>query len=72
MKRVPVTSSNVASVGYDEATKTLEVEFKKGGIYQYFDVPASVHAGLLAAPSIGSYLDADIKKAGYRYKLVSN
>lgn len=72
MKRVPVTSSNVASVGYDPATKTLEVEFKRGGVYQYFDVPAATHAAMLAAPSIGSYLDANIKKAGYRYKQISS
>lgn len=72
MKRVSVTSSTVASVGYDEATSTLEVEFKKGGIYQYFDVPASLHAGLLGAASVGSYLDANIKKPDYKYKRVSS
>ena len=27
MKRQPVTSSNLASVGYDDAAQTLEVEF---------------------------------------------
>ena len=68
MQRTPVSSSNCASVGYDAATSTLEVEFKRGGIYQYFDVPASEHAALLTAPSVGGYLDARIKKAGYRYR----
>ena len=68
MKRVPVTSSTVASVGYDASTLTLEVEFKKGGVYQYFDVPQTVHVALVAAESVGAYLDANIKKAGYRYK----
>ena len=68
MQRIPVTSSNVESVGYDAATSTLEVEFRNGGVYQYFDVPASKHAGLLAASSVGGYLDAYIKKAGYRYR----
>jgi len=72
MKRVPVTSSTVASVAYDEATRTLEVEFKKGGVYHYFDVPAALHAGLVGATSVGSYLDANIKKAGFKYKRVSN
>lgn len=71
MKRVPVISSNVASVGYDVGTHTLEVEFKEGGVYQYFDVPPAVHTGLLAAPSIGSFLNVNIKKAGYRYKQIS-
>ena len=35
MMRIPVASSNVATVGYDEATNTLEVEFKDGSVYQY-------------------------------------
>jgi len=70
MQRVPVTSSNCASVGYDATTRTLEVEFKHGGVYQYFDVPASEYEALLSAPSVGGCLDARIKKAGYRYKKV--
>lgn len=68
MQRIPVASSNCASVGYDIATRILEVEFKRGGVYRYFDVPASEHAALIAAPSVGGYLDAHIKKAGYRYE----
>lgn len=68
MRRIPVTSSNCASVGYDETTCTLEVEFKHGGVYRYFGVPASEHAALVATPSVGGYLDAHIKKAGYRYE----
>ena len=39
MERIAVESSNLASIGYDEASMVLEVEFKHGGIYQYFDVP---------------------------------
>lgn len=68
MERTQVTSSNVVSVGYDSTTSTCEVEFRHGGVYQYFDVPASEYAALLAAPSVGGYLDAHIKKAGYRYR----
>lgn len=67
MQRTPVVSSNVVSVGYDRESRTLEVEFKHGVVYQYYDVPATEHAALLAAPSVGGYLDAHIKKAGYRY-----
>ncbi len=70
MTRVPVTSSNIRSVGYDESTKTLEIEFNSGGVYQYFDVPSTIHAGLIAASSVGSYFDVNVKKAGYRYMRV--
>jgi hypothetical protein len=65
MERIPVQSSNVASIGYDLDSSTLEVEFLKGSIYQYFGVPESIYAGLINAPSKGTYLDQFIKKAGY-------
>lgn len=70
MERVPVQSSNLASVGYDPKTSTLEIEFHDGGIYQYSGVPPEVHQGLMNAASKGSYLDQNIKKAGYPYKKV--
>jgi hypothetical protein len=54
MKRSPVTSSNLKSVGYDPKTKVLEVEFVSGGLYQYLDVPAARHQALMEAKSVGS------------------
>lgn len=66
MNRTPVTSSNLASVGYDETTATLEIEFRSGGIYQYFDVPQQVYDGLLSAPSHGRYFATEIRGV-YRY-----
>jgi hypothetical protein len=70
MDRRPVRSSMLASVGYDQATATLEVAFVDGGIYQYFGVPSDVHAGLMSASSHGTYFDANVKQAGYRYAKV--
>lgn len=70
MERVPVQSSNLASVGYDPKTSTLEIEFLNGNIYQYFGVPSEIHQGLMNAGSKGSYLDQNIKKAGYSYNKV--
>lgn len=71
MNRVSVVSSNVAEVGYDPETKTLEVAFINGGIYQYFGVPVSIYNGLRVAPSVGRYLDANVKKAGYSAQKVA-
>lgn len=67
MNRTPVKSSNLSSVGYDSATQTLEVEFHSTGVYQYLNVPAYRHAGLMSAASHGEYFDAYIKKGGYSY-----
>jgi hypothetical protein len=66
MERVQVSSSNVESVGFDEDSETLEVEFKNGALYQYFDVPKNVYEGLVGADSVGGYLAANIKGV-YRY-----
>jgi hypothetical protein len=70
MNRTPVSSSNLVSVGYDTLNSILEIEFNSGSIYQYYNVPQSVYAGLMAASSHGSYFDANIKKGGYRYKQI--
>jgi hypothetical protein len=61
VNRIPVRSSNVASVGYDAENSILEIEFQDGGIYQYFRVPQNVHAGLMSASSKGSYFARYVK-----------
>jgi hypothetical protein len=61
MERSPVSSSNIESVGYDADSSTLEVEFKKGGVYQYYDVPGHVYEDFISAESLGSYLHHSIK-----------
>ena len=70
MKRQSVTSSNLASVGYDAANEILEVEFKHGGVYQYFGVPENVYDELMNADSHGQYFDRNIKKAGYEFQKI--
>lgn len=69
MNRAPVTSSTIASVGYDQASSTLEVEFINGRVYQYFDVPSVVHNALVSADSVGTYFNQEIKGV-YRYARV--
>lgn len=67
MERQYVSSSNIASIGYDADNMVLGVEFLNGSIYQYYDVPQIIYDGLMAADSHGKYLAAYIKKGGYRY-----
>ena len=70
MDRKYVSSSNIASIGYDSISQVLEVEFLNGSIYQYYNVPEALYEGLMSADSHGKYLDANIKKGGYRYSKV--
>jgi len=67
MERTAVASSNVASVGYRD--RVLEVAFKSGGVYRYFDVPPEVHQHLVTAPSVGKVMAA-IAGAGFRFEKV--
>lgn len=63
MQRTPVSSSNLRSVGYDPATRTLEIEFMNGHIYQYSGVPQSSYTALMAAESHGRYFNGRIRGA---------
>lgn len=60
MRRQPVESSFLTSVGYDADTAVLEIEFASGDVYQYFAVPPSVHRDLMDAPSPGAYFNRRI------------
>jgi hypothetical protein len=61
MQRARVISTNIASIGYDMPTTTFEIEFKAGGIYQYYGVSIGVYNALMGAPSKGTYFATNIK-----------
>lgn len=61
MVRMSVHSSNISSIGYDEDSSTLEVEFNNGTVYQYFDVPMHIYQGIMEAGSKGQYLAHHVK-----------
>jgi len=65
----PVSSSNLASVGYDSTTRTLRVEFRSGAVYEYDNVPEAEYQGLMNASSKGSYLHENIKNR-YSYRKI--
>ena len=66
MDRTPVESSNIASIGYDAGTGTLEMEFHNGKIYQYFDVPEHVYQDIMSASTHGQFFHQNIRGI-YRY-----
>ncbi len=63
MDRVGVGSSNIASIGYDPATETLEIEFMMGTVYQYYNVPDNIYDQLMQSPSKGGFVSTYIKNA---------
>ena len=69
MDRQNVQSSNIVSIGFDEDSEILQVEFKGGVVYEYFDVPEHIHEELMAAESVGSYF-ARVVKGNYSFNKV--
>ena len=69
MNRQSVDSTDIKSVGYDPATKILEIEFHSGGIYQYLDVPDMVYSDLMNADSKGKYFHRHVKNV-YNHRKV--
>jgi len=63
----PVDSSNLKSVGYDN--QNLFVEFGKGTVYVYYNVPQELYLELLNADSKGKYLNSNIKNV-YQYERI--
>ena len=61
MNVTAVESTTLATVAYDDTRELLQLEFRSRAIYQYFGVPAAVHAGLLCAASKGSYFNRVIR-----------
>jgi len=70
MDRIPISSSNISSIGYDRQSATLDVEFTSGDVYQYFDVPEHLYHRLMNASSKGQFLN-DYIRHSYRYQKVS-
>lgn len=59
----PVESNQVKSVGYDEATKTLAVQFKHGAgaVYHYGGVSQELHQAFINAESLGKFFRDNLK-----------
>ena len=58
MEREYVESSNIRSVGYNQNTSTLEIEFNSGAVWQYYDVLENTYYELKSASSIGKFFNA--------------
>jgi lysyl-tRNA synthetase class 2 len=60
-QRAAVTSSSIASLGYAAVQRVLDIEFRRGAVYRFFDVPEKVFSELLDAQSKGLFFNARIK-----------
>jgi len=70
MDREQVESRSIRSIGYELRSDTLEIEFKHGGVYQYFGVPLGDYEKLMSAPSKGAGFHEIIRAGNYPFSKV--
>jgi hypothetical protein len=61
-------SSAISRGAYDLGAGTLDLWYRGGDRYRYFDVPEPVFDALLAAPSAGEFVNREIKPH-HRYEI---
>lgn len=61
MEMIPVVSSLLKVVGYDDEKKELHVKFHKGPVYRYQEVSRPVFEGLIDAHSAGHFFLRNVK-----------
>lgn len=63
----PVTSTNLAAVGYDGAKRELHVRFNNSSqTYIYSDIDISEYKNLMGARSLGVYFFRNIRDRSFR------
>lgn len=58
---VAVLSKAFKDVSYDPKDRVLTIIFNDGGVFLYQDLPKAVYEELLAAKSMGSYFNREIR-----------
>lgn len=61
MPPVRLESTTLASVLYQADLRRLQIEFRSGQRYLYFQVPPSCYQLLLESPSKGAYFNSHIR-----------
>lgn len=69
MEMIGVDSSNIQAIGYDPDSGTLNVAFKDGSEYEYYDVPQHEYDSFYEADSKGRYGHQHIYKIYRQQKI---
>ena len=63
----PVSSSNIAALGYDADNQMVYVQFLNNSTYVYKGVPEHEYENLRTAASVGSYFNRNFRNV-YPYE----
>jgi len=55
MHRIPVTSVDITQIGYQQNSETLEIQFSRGEVCQYYNVPSGIYDELMKSPAKEEY-----------------
>ena len=61
MQRDKVSSTALLSVGYDPLSCVLEIEFRSGRIFQYYEVPRSTYEWMMQSKDKGGLFNRLIR-----------
>lgn len=70
MEMIHVESKNLSYIGYDEEKNTLMIEFTRGPVYIYNEVPKNVYEVMLSTATLDDYFNENIKNS-YKNKRVN-
>lgn len=68
VKRIPLKSSKMTSLGYDAAKMISEIKFYHGALYQHFDDPEKVCEEFKSSSSTSSCFMNNIKSNFYYHE----
>lgn len=71
MMKVNISSSLIKTVCYDISESTLIVEYVKGSIFHFYQVPQSEYEGLLTAKSPGRFFMRRIANSHYLFNKIA-
>lgn len=71
MRRIPVESSCIKSVGKREDVDIIEIEFNNGPVYRYLNTGTDVFTAILNAESHGKFFCAHVRNS-YPFQRVVN
>lgn len=54
-------SSHIARLKYNPDTAELDIEFRNGKTYRYYELPYDIFNAFVAAPSAGKFLNSTIR-----------
>ena len=61
MQNTPLSESKIRSFGYHQPSRTLELEFLNGKIYQYYGIPENLCNAMKEADSMNEFFHLHIK-----------